>query len=94
MKLRCIDVSGRLSVSHDSSQRAWLMDWMDIPYSEDLSKVHVHVVDLGYEESCDSFIQGGAVHVDGGAHWQHEACHSLIYPIVLLQTLKGDRQRG
>lgn len=70
------------------------MDWMDIPYSEDLSKVHVHVVDLGYEESRDSFVQGGAVHVDGGAHWQHEACHSLIYPIVLLQTLKGDGQRG
>ena len=65
-----------------------------LPYCEDLTKVHLHIVNLSNKDGRQCFIQSGSVHVDGGAHRQHEARDSLIDLVVLLQTLEGDGQRG
>lgn len=40
------------------------------------------------------FVEGGAIHVDGGAHGQHEADDAAVDVVVLQQALEGDRQRG
>lgn len=64
-----------------------------LPYGDDLTKVHLNIVDLSDEEGCQSFIQSRSVHVDGGAHRQHETRDSLVNFVVLLQTLEGDGER-
>lgn len=65
-----------------------------VPYSDDLTKVHLHVVDLGDEDGRQRFIQSGSVHVDGGAHRQHKTRDSFVNSVVFFQTFKGDRQSG
>lgn len=65
-----------------------------LPDSDDLTKVHLHVVDLSDEDGCQRLIQSCPVHVDGGAHGQHEACDSLVDFVVFLQTFEGDREGG
>lgn len=64
------------------------------PYGDDLTKVHLHVVDLSNEDGCQCFVQSCPIHVDGGTHRQHKACDSLINSVVFLQTFKGDREGG
>ena len=68
--------------------------WSSLPDGEDLSKVEVHVVDLGDEDGRHSLVEGGAVHVDGGPHGEDEARHPLVHAVVLLQTAEGDGQGG
>ena len=63
-----------------------------LPDGEDLSKVEVHVVDLGDEDGRHGLVEGGAVHVDGGPHWEDEARHPLVHAVVLLQTAEGNGQ--
>jgi len=65
-----------------------------LPDGEDLSEVEVHVVDLGDEDGRHRLVERRAVHVDGGAHGQHEARHPLVHSVVLLQAAEGDGQRG
>ena len=46
------------------------------------------------KDGCHSLIEGGAVHVDGGAHGEDEARHPFIHMVVLLQAAEGDGQGG
>lgn len=63
-----------------------------LPDGENLAKVKVHVIDLSNKDGCHSLVEGGAVHVDGGAHREDETCHSFIHVVVLFQTAEGDGQ--
>lgn len=65
-----------------------------LPDGDDLTEVHLHVVDLGNKDGRQRLVQSRAVHVDGGADRQHEARDPLVDAVVLLQTLEGDGQRG
>lgn len=65
-----------------------------LPDGENMAKVKFHVIDLSNKDGCHGLIEGGAVHVDGGAHRQDEARHSLIHTNVLLQTVEGDGEGG
>lgn len=64
------------------------------PNGDDLTEVHLHVVDLRNEDGGQSLVQSRSIHVDGGAHRQHEPRDPLVDPVVLLQTLEGDGERG
>lgn len=55
-----------------------------LPDSDDLAVVEVDVVHLGDEDGCHSLVKRSAVHVDSGAHGEHESRHSLIDAQVLL----------
>lgn len=65
-----------------------------LPDGDDLTKVHLHVVDLGDEDGCQRLIKSCSIHVDGGTDGKHEACDSLVNFVVLFQTFKGDRESG
>ena len=65
-----------------------------VPYGDQLSKVQLVVVDLGDEDGGHGLVERRAVHVDGGAHRQHEAGDLAVHVAVLQQTLHGDGQSG
>ena len=60
------------------------------PDRDDLANVEVNAVHLCYKDGCDSLVERRAIHVDSGANGQHEACHSLVDAVVLLQTPECD----
>lgn len=65
-----------------------------VPYGDDLPKVQLVVVDLGDEDGGHGLVERRPVHVDGGAHGQHEARDPPVHVVVLQQALEGDRQSG
>lgn len=65
-----------------------------LPDGDDLTKVHLHVVDLGDEDGRQRLVQRRPVHVDGGADGEHKTRDPLVDLVVLLQTFKGDGQRS
>lgn len=65
-----------------------------LPDGDDLTKIHLHVVDLGNKDGCQRLVKGRSVHVNGGTDGQHETRDSLVNFVVLLQTFKGDREGG
>ena len=50
------------------------------------------VIYLSNEDGGDSFVQCGAVHIDGRANWQHEASNARVDIQILLQAPEGYRQ--
>lgn len=64
------------------------------PDGDDLAEVQLIVVDLGDEDGSHGLVECGAIHVDGGAHGQHEAGNAPVDVVVLQQALKGDGQCG
>jgi len=62
----------------------------NIPDGENLPKVQVHVIDLSNKDGCHSLVEGGAIHVDGGANRKDKTCHSFIHMVVFLKTTEGD----
>lgn len=40
-----------------------------VPDGENLAKVEVHVIDLGYKDGCHGLVQRSTIHVDGGTDW-------------------------
>lgn len=65
-----------------------------LPDGNDLTKVHLHVVDLSDEEGRQSLVQSRPVHVNGGSNRQDKSCDSLVDSVVLLQTFEGDGEGG
>lgn len=65
-----------------------------LPDSNDLTKVHLHVVDLSNKDGRQSLVESRTIHVNGGANRQNKSCDSLVDSVVLLQTLEGDRECG
>lgn len=65
-----------------------------LPNGDDLSNAERVIIELGDKDGCHCLVQGGAVHVDGGSHRQHETSNALVHPVVFLHTLKCHRQRG
>lgn len=65
-----------------------------LPDGENLAKVKLHAIDLSNIDGCHGLVEGGAVHVDGGAHGQDEPRHSFIHTDVLLQAAEGDGEGG
>lgn len=63
------------------------------PDGDNLARVQLDAVHLGNEDGSHSFIQGGSVHVDGGADRQHKTSDSFVNTQVLLQTAEGNGQR-
>lgn len=64
------------------------------PDGDDLAKIQLIVVDLGDEDGCHSFVEGGAIHVDGSAHGEHKAGNAPVDVVVFQQALEGDGQSG
>ena len=64
------------------------------PDGDQLAEVQLVVVDLRNKDGRHGLVQRRAVHVDGGAHWQHEAGDLPVHVTVLQQALHGDRQGG
>ena len=62
------------------------------PNYDNFNKVSVEVLHLGYEHSSYGLIEGSAVHVDGGSHWEHEPRDAGIEASLLLETLNGHWQ--
>lgn len=65
-----------------------------LPDGENLAKVKFHAINLSNKDGCHGLVEGGAVHVDSGAHGQDEPRHSFIHTDVLLQTAEGDGEGG
>lgn len=65
-----------------------------LPDSNDLTKVHLHVVDLSDEDGRQSLVECRPVHVNGGANRQNKSGDSLVNSVVLLQTFEGDGECG
>lgn len=73
----------------------WLWFFLSLlPNSDDLPNAQRVIIELGNKDGCHGLIQGGAIHVDSGSYWQHEASDALVHPVVLLHTLKCHRQCG
>ena len=49
---------------------------VSVPDSDETADAQVHVVLLCDEDRGDGFVQGRAVHVNGGAYWQHESAET------------------
>lgn len=64
------------------------------PDRDDLAEVELVVVDLGNKDGSHSLVERRAVHVDGGAHRQHEASDTPVNVVVLQEALEGDGQCG
>lgn len=64
------------------------------PDGDDLAKVQLVIIDLCDEYRCHGFVESGAIHVDGGAHREHETDDAAVDVVVLQQALEGYRQRG
>lgn len=64
------------------------------PDGDQLAEVQVVLVDLGDEDGRHGLVQSRPIHVDGGAHWQHEASYLPVDSTVLQETLHGDGQSG
>ena len=62
------------------------------PDGDDLSCGERDAVHLGYEDGSHCFVEGSAVHVNGGSYGQHEAGDPFVYSQVLLQTPERDRK--
>lgn len=56
------------------------------PDSNNFAKRHIDFPQLSNEDGRHSFIQGGAVHVDGSADGDHEACDARIQAHVVATT--------
>lgn len=67
---------------------------MNTPDGNNLSHVQVVVIQLGDEDGGHGLIKSCTVHVDGGAHREHEAGDPLVDAIVLFSTSEGDWQGG
>lgn len=64
------------------------------PDGDDLAKVQLVIIDLCDEYCCHGLVESGAIHVDGGAHGEHETDDAAVDVVVLQQALEGYRQRG
>ena len=62
------------------------------PDGDDLSPVELDPVHLSDEDGRHGLVERSAVHVDGGAHGEHEPRHSLVDAQVLLQAAERDGQ--
>lgn len=62
------------------------------PDSDNLAPVEINPIHLGDKDGGHRLIKRRAVHVDRGAHREHEASDPLIDAQVLLQAAEGDRQ--
>ena len=62
-----------------------------LPYDHYLNEAELHVVDLSYKYCRHCLIEGGTVHVDGGANRQDESGDTCVQSQVLLQTFEGHR---
>lgn len=62
------------------------------PDCNNLAPIKRNAVHLSNEDGCHGLVQCSPIHVDGGAHWEHETRHSLVDAQVLLQASKRDRQ--
>lgn len=65
-----------------------------LPDGNDLTKVHLHVVDLSNKDGRQSLVECRPIHVNGGANRQNKSGDSLVNSVVLLQTLEGDGECG
>lgn len=65
-----------------------------LPNCDDLTKVHLHIVDLSDENGCQGLIERRPVHVNSGANRQYETCDSFVDSVVLLQAFEGNREGG
>ena len=65
----------------------------NLPDGNNLAEVHDHVVHLGNEEGRHRLVQGGSVHVYGGAHWYNETANPGVNVVVVFQAMQGDRHR-
>ena len=70
------------------------MYFLFLPDCDDLSSVQRNAVHLRDKDGGHSFIEGGTVHVDSGANWQHETSDTLIDAVVFLETSERDRESG
>ena len=57
-----------------------------IPYCDNLTEGHIHVVDLTNKKSGDCFVQGCAIHVNGSSYRNYKAAHPLVDSIFHLQA--------
>lgn len=64
------------------------------PDGDDLAKVKLVIIDLRDEYCCHSLIESGAIHIDGGAHREHETDDAAVNVVVLQEALEGYRQCG
>lgn len=64
------------------------------PDGDDLAKIQLVIIDLCDEYRCHGLVESGAIHVDGGAHGEHETDDAAVDVVVLQQALEGYRQRG
>lgn len=53
------------------------------PDGDDLAKVQLVIVNLCDEYGRHGLVERGAVHVDGGAHREHEADDAAVDVVVL-----------
>lgn len=62
----------------------------ELPDGKNLAKVQVQVVNLSNENGSHCFVEGGAIHVDGGTHGKDETCHSFVHVVVFFETSESD----
>lgn len=60
-----------------------------LPDSDDIAKVHGDLVNIGNEECGHCLVQRCTVHVDCGAHGNHECADTWVHVIVHLQTVES-----
>lgn len=65
-----------------------------IPDGNNLAHIQIVVIQLSNKDGSHCLIERRAIHVDGGAHWEHKAGNPLVNAIVLFSTPECDRQRG
>lgn len=63
-----------------------------LPDSDDLADGESQSSDLRDEDGGHGFVEGGAVHVDGGADGDDEAGHAPVNVVLLLKALEGHWQ--
>ena len=62
--------------------------------SNDLAYIRVDTIDLSYEQSSNSLVQGCLVQVDGGANRKNRASNIGAHTILFLQGVDSDGQGG
>lgn len=75
----------------------WELEWFETPYipnGDQLAKVQLIIVDLGDKDGRHGLVKSCSVHVNGGAHRQHETRYLPIHIAVLQQALHSNGQSG
>lgn len=67
-----------------------LLSNYDVPDSNNLAHIQSIIIQLGDEDGGHRLIKCCAVHVNGGTHWEYEACDPLVDAIVLFGTSESD----